>query len=271
MSAEQILYEPDGQHLVVATGSGTFYTDEALSAAVSVGDALATTDTVLWAPSGTAIRIVLAQIDGDLIHDETFTLSSGEKQPPRLRPGPGDNVKVDASYPRWDDLRVSLSTARATGSGNPTFSPYRDGVYAWAFSKAADETVYFEVQLPHSWLAGSEIRPHVHWSPGVSADTGSVRWELEWTWANAVAEPGNVFPETDSDTVDQAAAGAYAHQIAQFAGISGTGKRLSSVLMCRLSRLGTATEDTFDAVAFGLSVDFHIQNVGHGSREEYPD
>jgi len=94
---------------------------------------------------------------------------------------------------------------------------------------------------------------------------------LEYTWANAVAAPGNTFPETVVlDPVDQAGAGAYAHQIAPFTEIDGTGMRLSSVLLCKLSRVGGATEDTFDDDAFGLSVDFHIQVAGHGSIEEYP-
>ncbi len=63
---------------------------------------------------------------------------------------------------------------------------------------------------------------------------------------------------------------AYMHQIAGFAEIPGTGKRASSVLMCRLARLASsASEDTFDAVAFGLSVDFHFQSAGHGGIDEY--
>jgi len=46
--------------------------------------------------------------------------------------------------------------------------------------------------------------------------------------------------------------------------------RVSSVLLCRLSRLGGATEDTFDADAYGLSVDFHIRTGVHGTTDEYP-
>ena len=115
-----------------------------------------------------------------------------------------------------------------------------------------------------------------HWPGAVRLGTPSTCW-LNWpsmftarTWASAVNEPNNVFPVTVSDTVDQAGSGAaYAHQIAGFDEIAGTGQRASSVLMCRLARLGGADEDTFDAVAYGLSVDFHIQVAGHGGITEY--
>lgn len=169
----------------------------------------------------------------------------------------------------WDDLRVSLSTAKP-GVTSPSYDTFIDGVEAYAFSKTVEQSVQFEVQLPHSWVQGTELRPHIHWSPGASTDTGVVRWALEYTWANPVASPGNVFPNTVTLTGDQAAAGAYHHQITSFGTISGTGKRVSSVLVCRLSRVGNASQDTFDDVAFGLSVDFHILNSGDGSVDEYP-
>ena len=181
----------------------------------------------------------------------------------------------ESLVPAWDDMRVSLRGA-SVGAASPALTAFRDdgagstGVSAYAYSKTLAQSLYFDVQLPHNWVAGTGLRPHVHWSPGASADTGNVRWQLEYTWSNAVAAPGNTFPVTVLDTVDQAGAGAYAHQIAQFAEIAGTGKRLSSVLVCRLARLGNDAADTFDAVAFGLSVDFHIQVGGHGSADEYP-
>jgi hypothetical protein len=90
---------------------------------------------------------------------------------------------------------------------------------------------------------------------------------MEYTWANV----GEDFPAaTLLDPVDQAASGvAYAHQIADLGSISGAGKRASSVLMCRLARVGGATQDTFDAVAWGLSFDLHYMSHGFGGLTEY--
>jgi hypothetical protein len=117
----------------------------------------------------------------------------------------------------WDDLRVDVTSGTTGNLNPPDLETFRDGIVAKAFAPNATEQVYFDVQLPHNWDAGTGIRPHVHWSPGNSTNTGSVVWRLEYTWANAVVAPGNVFPETTTLTVTQAAAGvAYSHQIAQW-------------------------------------------------------
>lgn len=267
-------YRPGGQVLVLATGSPTLYTDAAMTESVTVGTRLPATDTTYYVPDGPS-RLVFQNLDAVTIHDRVDHVYATHAAD--VRPLPTwEQMAAQLSGPRWDDLRVSLRSASA-GAASPTQTTFRQntgatstGVMAYAFSKTIDQSLHFDVQLPHNWLTGTGIRPHVHWSPGSSADTGSVRWELEYTWANAVNTPGNTFPVTVSDVVDQAGAGvAYAHQIASFAEIAGTGKRASSVLMCRLARLGNASEDTFDAVAFGLSVDFHIQVSGHGGVTEY--
>jgi hypothetical protein len=169
----------------------------------------------------------------------------------------------------WDDLRVSLAHG-TIGGDPPVMTSFLGTTQAYAFNAAATNSLFFDAQLPHTWLAGSEIRPHIHWSPGSSTNTGVTRWGLEYTWANAVSAPGNVFPATTTLTVDQAAAGvAYSHQIASFPPIAGTGMRLSSILLCRLHRLGGHANDTFTGVAFGLSLDFHVQNDSGGSLTEF--
>jgi hypothetical protein len=177
----------------------------------------------------------------------------------------------------WDDLAVSLRSA-SPGSSTPTLDVFRDngsgspGVKAYSFSKTLAQWLHFDVQLPHraygpSGMVGATIHPHVHWSPGASTDTGKVRWQLEYTWADFDA----AFPTTTLTTaVDQAASGqAYDHMIAELGSIATTGKHASSVLVCRVARLANATEDTFDAVAWGLSVDFHFQSYGWGGSTEY--
>lgn len=174
---------------------------------------------------------------------------------------------IDTGTGEWNDLRVSLSTGKPNTSP-PTFSTFRNGVQAWAFGPSVTEQLYFEAQMPHGWVIGSEVRPHIHWSPGNSTNAGSVVWELEYTWQNAANE---VFPATTVVTATQAAAGAaYAHQIASFPAVSGTGKRESSVFLCRIARLGGNAGDTFTGSAFGISVDFHYMAQSLGSVSEYP-
>jgi hypothetical protein len=175
-----------------------------------------------------------------------------------------------ADNPLWDDLRVSLARA-TTGSANPTMSSFRDGVQAYAFSASQMNQLWFDCQIPHAWLEGSEVRAHIHWSPGNSTNTGAVLWGLEYTWCNAELAPGDTFPATQTVYFTDAAHGAaYSHQIAPFPNLDGTGKRVSSVLMCRVFRDATNGEDTFTGAAFALSLDFHIQLGSDGSVVEYP-
>lgn len=166
----------------------------------------------------------------------------------------------------WNDLRVALSTGRPNTSP-PTFTTFRNGVQAWSFAANSTEQIYFESQLPHGWGPDTEVRPHIHWSPGNSTNTGAVKWELEYSWGNV----GGAFPATSTLSVTQAATGtAYAHQLAALGSLDGTGMRDSSVFVCRLARVGGDPADTFTGAAFGVSVDFHYYAARLGSVTEYP-
>ncbi len=171
----------------------------------------------------------------------------------------------------WDDLRIDVTAGTRGVTNPPGFEAFRTNVYANAFDKGTLEAVYFDVQLPHSAVSGTDLRPHIHWSPGVSTDTGAVVWGLDYTWANPVNPPDNTFPAVTSLSVTDTASGtAYEHRIAPWDAIDGSGMRASAVLMCRLYRDAANVADTFDADAWALSVDFHYQSQGFGSTDEYP-
>jgi hypothetical protein len=174
--------------------------------------------------------------------------------------------ELTGDTPRWQDLRVSLSSGRSS-TNPPTFGNFRNGLEMWSFSATQVQNLYFEAQMPHGWVVGSEIRPHIHWSPGNSTNTGAVMWELEYSWAN-VNDP---FPASTIINSTQAASGTpYRQQLMPWTPISGTGKRESSVFVCNLSRVGNNAADTFTGAAFGISVDFHYQVLTGGSIEEFP-
>lgn len=168
--------------------------------------------------------------------------------------------------PRWQDVRVPLTSARAGLTNPPDLEVFRGSVRAMAFSPTLTEDVFFDMQVPHGWVPG-DVRPHVHWSPGSSTNTGTVAWRLDYTWASV----GDTFAAPVTLSADQAAAGvAYGHQIVGFGSIDGSGQRDSSVLLCRLYRLGGDASDTFTGDAFALSVDVHLQVTEPGSEQEYP-
>jgi len=67
---------------------------------------------------------------------------------------------------RWDDLRFPLTGRNIDiNSGRLDFDFYNGTVTFASNARGLDirETISFTVQLPHSWLEESTIRPHIHW------------------------------------------------------------------------------------------------------------
>lgn len=179
--------------------------------------------------------------------------------------------------PGWTDLRVPLSSTKLGGSKDPAYAKFRDdgagsqGVFAWFFSDSSEDELYFETQLPHEWITGTELRPHLHLARVATAVSGTkVRFGLEYTVSNPVNAPGNTFGTTLFTGGTLTVGAAYEHQILQMTAISGADLRASAVLVGRLYRdVGHADDDWAAAVA-ALSFDIHYQQRGAGSLDEYP-
>jgi hypothetical protein len=119
------------------------------------------------------------------------------------------------------------------------------------------------VQLPHGYVEGSDLVPHVHWTP-TDSGSGNVVWGLEYTWANVDGTFGNSTVVTVPNTADGTA---YKHQVAEFSAISGSGKKIRSLLLCRLFRKAADAADTYAADVALLDVGFQYQADTLGSRE----
>ncbi|MBK8495514.1 MAG: hypothetical protein WAR78_00310 [Ferruginibacter sp.] len=173
---------------------------------------------------------------------------------------------------KWDDLRVTLD--KGSSSASLEYLNGSSGPQIWYFrNNEGVEAMSFTVQLPHSWKEGTTIYPHLHWLPKSTA-TGNVEWKLEYTWANYDNETPQVFPAiTTSTTVSTGGFIKNAHSITPLTtgntGIDGTGKKISSILICRLWRNSSNAADTYNDDAGLLFLDFHILVDGFGSRQEY--
>ena len=132
------------------------------------------------------------------------------------------------------------------------------------FDKTTDEDVHFIAQMPHAWKEGSEIRPHIHWT-SKTGNSGNVVWVLEYTKA---AVNGS-FPATTSESKTLANPSQYEHKVQRFSAIDMTGCKLSTILICRLSRDANNELDTLDEDAYLLEIDFHFQRDAFGSEEEF--
>lgn len=177
---------------------------------------------------------------------------------------------------KWDDLRVTLDNGSNAAQINSI--PGISGPQLWYFRYGQGvEAMSFQVQLPHTWVEGTTIYPHLHWTPRGSNVSGDVEWNLDYTWVNYDATTVQVFPAiTTNSVVASPASGNFVqngHYITALstanAGIDGTGKKISSILICRLWRNSSTTGDTYNDDAGVLFMDFHIQIDGFGSRSTF--
>lgn len=161
----------------------------------------------------------------------------------------------------YDDLRVPLTAVKTGGAADPDFVQFVDdgagstGVYAYAFSPTVEEEVFFIAQLPHQWDAGSDIEPHIHWSPS-NSNIGNVVWCLEYTWQSIEG----IFGDTSTLCLtDDTEAQANKHLIASFGLLDATGQSESSILIGRLYRDATNINDTYGSDAYSLEFDIHYK------------
>jgi hypothetical protein len=178
---------------------------------------------------------------------------------------PTGHVTLNGSATTFDDLRVSGLSVKVNASAPDlvAFAPATTNLLVYGFDGAAtSEQVYFAIQLPHSYKEGTDITPHVHWTP-TTADAGNVKWFLEYSWANTSV----AFAAPTTITVTQAAGGtAWVQNKAFFSSISGAGKTISSMLICRLYRNPADAADTYEHDATLLEFDFHFEQDTLGSQ-----
>ena len=169
----------------------------------------------------------------------------------------------------FEDLRFPATVINPPGQvADPDWDIVNGG---WLFAASGTELIYVIAQMPHSWKEGSPIEPHVHWQKTTSA-AGNVLWRLEYKWApiNAVMDPAFttidvsevVSDVMDTDTDDK-------HLISSFGYIDATGKKISDVLVMRVSRIGGDADDTYGADARLLEFDIHHQINSRGSTFQY--
>lgn len=181
-------------------------------------------------------------------------------------------VKLATQALKWDDLRVTLD--KGSNSAQLDYLIGSDGPQIWYFrNNEGIESMSFTVQMPHTWKEGTTIYPHLHWLPKTSG-SGNVEWNFEYSWVNYDAVTPQVFPAITTSTV--IATGAFtarSHVITSLTtgnvGIDGTGKKISSMLICRIWRNSSNASDTYTGDAGVLFLDFHIQVDGSGSNTQF--
>ena len=167
---------------------------------------------------------------------------------------------------RWDDLRAPATAIPLQGqSGDPDADT--DGTLL--FDDTTAEQISIIWQMPHSWIYGSGVRLHVHWSKSTDA-AGDVEWEMRYrTVANgAIASSWSSWAAA---TVRSHTLGAdQTVLIDAWPEIDMAGLVGSAMLGVQIRRNPDAADDTYSADARLWEADIHYQINDLGSDEEFP-
>ena len=178
--------------------------------------------------------------------------------------------QLDPDGVRWDDLRFPVSAINPPGQASDPDVEASTGMFL--FDAGITELVYIVAQMPHSWREASTIVPHVHWQKTTSA-AGNVLWRLEYEVVNngdvAALDFGTSADVTtpvggtpDNDTANECL-------ISSFGSVAMNAKRISSLIFCKLSRIGGDAADTYAADARLIEFDIHYQVDSLGSGAEF--
>ena len=185
----------------------------------------------------------------------------------------------DILFEAYEDLRVPMTSFKLGSANDPDFAVWKtdgggsQGIYTWYFDDSTEEELFFAAQLPHGYNEATDIYPHVHWFPTANGTAGQVvAWGLEYVWANlgATTSANTTIISANTPTPDDDPLVANRHYLTSLDTISGSGKGISSMLVCRLFRDATGALDTDDYAAdVGLmEFDFHYHVNSLGSRSE---
>lgn len=175
------------------------------------------------------------------------------------------------SYTGWEDLRFPASGFNPAGSTAPPTVDTGTGLLL--FSGTADNIVGGIAQMPHAWLAGSTIRPHIHIIAPTS-DAGSSRWKLEYNIANnngAFQNAYGSYTTLNTITVRNPQSTNTLLLPSGFGGIPMHGYKESCCILWRITRLAASDALDNDATDWAFAeFDIHYQVEKLGTVTEIP-
>lgn len=173
-------------------------------------------------------------------------------------------IKNNAFYvgdSAWTDLRAPATTIRQGVSTKPDFNvdsltldfPYND----------SGEVAYIVMQLPHDWVTGSEIRPHIHY---LQNESDIPVFVIMYRWFENGQATG-AYTRLESNGVVFSYTSGSIMQIMQFPSIDGSG--IVGVSSCLQIKLYREEEATITSDVQVVEFDIHYRVDSNGSDSEY--
>lgn len=179
---------------------------------------------------------------------------------------------IPAGGPYWEDLRFPANALKLSGVRPPAWSSVITPGETLSFEDIAvlgnEQQISFIVQIPHSWVVGTSIYFHLHYAYTSSIPDTRSLWTLEYDWQNNNALFG-LGTHTISTYTDYSDTTALKNQTVSFTPVSGTGKNISSIIVCQLTRHSSDASDNYTDDVILLEIDVHYLTDGNGSSAQY--
>lgn len=175
----------------------------------------------------------------------------------------------------WAMIGADPVIREGTGTA-PQLSLFRGGIYEYEYAFGQTNEAYLNFDVPFDYATGTDLTVGVHWSPGSSTATGTVRFGLEFTYAWSYAPGANSnFGATQTIYINasQADGTAYAHYVNfndPANNFPGAGVQQNMRFLVRFFRDGTNVADTFPASIYVVGVDFFYQTNRFGTATKSP-
>lgn len=173
--------------------------------------------------------------------------------------------------------QVGGEPAILEGSGNaPELMPFRGGINAWAYSATSLSEAFSTSDLPFDWCPGTDLLYGLHWSPGNSTATGTVRFGLEFTYAWAYGQgAASVFGPTTTVYVEPTITTGtpYEHYLSfndPANNFPGAYAQQNMRFLVRVFRDGGHVNDTFPDSVFIIGTDLFYQTDRLGTPNKSP-
>ena len=171
----------------------------------------------------------------------------------------------------WDDLQVALSSAKVPAASAPTWRTHDFGIGGGiAFNVlgfAVGDYIDFYIQTSHSMKLNSILEDHLHGTIPTDDSGKKIQWQLD-VIAAGIGEDWAVVsgsPFTSEQTLTGAQAGK--HNYFDIAEIPAVNSTVSSVYICRLTRIA-ASSDEYGSEVYLIYNDAHYQKDTIGSLQE---
>lgn len=168
-------------------------------------------------------------------------------------------------WPRWDDLRFPAQGINPAGAPAPAGVDSATGCLV--FSGVLDNVIGGVAQMPHSWMRGSTVKPHIHLRFTTSNAGFNTRWKFAYDMANVDANFANASGTyTSLAAVTQANPGnVNKHVLLDLGDLTMAGAHESRVVLWQVWRLAAsdaADDDVNDCLLLEFDIHFQIEKTG---------